>query len=121
MKICRGTKTKGKKAKWFQKLEKEVIEHRRTKKIKEKYQKEERNNMSIRATLTEVKSDQRLKEWIILEEGKGVLEFGRIRRKYSKERRTYNIEHWARTSEEGEARSEYSHAKAAIGMKTKKN
>ena len=60
--------------------------------------------MSIRATLTEVKLDQRLKEWIILEEGKGVLEFGRIRRKYGKERRTYNIEHWARTSEEGEGK-----------------
>src|SRR5690242_19718743 len=104
MKMCRGTKTKGKKAKWFQKLEEEVIKHRRTRKIKEKYQKEGRNNMSIRATLTEVKSDQRLKKWIILKEGKGVLEFRRIKRKYGKERRTYNIEHWARISEEGESK-----------------
>ena len=102
MKMCRGTKTKGKKAKWFQKLEEEVIEYKRTRQIKRKYQREGRNNMSLRATLTEIKSDQRFKEWILLEEGKGALEFGKIRRKYGKERRTLVIEHWTRISEEEE-------------------
>ncbi|CAG8806800.1 8490_t:CDS:1, partial [Racocetra fulgida] len=85
-----------KKAKWFQSLEDEVIEHKRTRTIKRIYQRAERNNMSLKATLTEIKLDQKLREWILLKEGKGAHEFGKIRRKYGKERRTLIVEHWTK-------------------------
>ncbi|CAG8822227.1 17257_t:CDS:1, partial [Racocetra fulgida] len=46
----------------------EIIKHKRTRTIKRKYQRAEKNNMSLKATLTEIKSDQKLREWILLEE-----------------------------------------------------
>ena len=73
---------KGKKAKWFAELEKEMLEDSTTRKVKDRYTCDANNSDALNVNLGELREDKRTKEWVCWKEKSDAsISFGKIREK----------------------------------------
>ena len=95
LKVMRGERHSGKKAKWFALLEKEVIASIRTREVKEEYKDKVGIQTEYKSQL--VSRDRRKKEWVIIRANEErEAEFGRIIKKGKKK---VEVEVWNRDKE----------------------
>ena len=70
LKILRNNSSRGKKAKWFQEIEKRVLEEEERRTVKEDFKTKDLNTWMLQAALDPIENDRRKKEWLLTRDTK---------------------------------------------------
>ncbi|CAG8697377.1 13427_t:CDS:2, partial [Gigaspora margarita] len=91
IKFIRGKSCKGKVATWFSSIEKKYLTNPSNRKISEGLSMHNSNNMSIMPDKADIKEDNRIKNWVLVEEKENSMT---IRWVVKKRKREILVEHW---------------------------
>ncbi|CAG8513264.1 25150_t:CDS:2, partial [Gigaspora margarita] len=91
IKFIRGKSCKGKTATWFSSIEKKYLTNSSNREISEGLSIYNPNNMSIMPNKADIKEDNRIKDWVLIEERENSMT---IRRVAKKRKREVLVEHW---------------------------
>ncbi|CAG8828599.1 22516_t:CDS:1 [Gigaspora margarita] len=91
IKFIRGKSYKGKVATWFSSIKKKYLTNPSNRKISEGLSTHNPNNMSIMSDKADIKEDNRIKDWVLVEKKENSMI---IRQVVKKKKREVLVEHW---------------------------